>query len=113
MRNALLSLLAAALLGACGSLIEVDRVDVEQGNRLEADEIGALRVGMSRREVRELLGTPVITSPFHAGRWDYIYYRAEAGRELDETPRRLTIHFEEDRVVRIQDRYKAPEAADG
>ena len=113
MRNTLLSLLAALALTACGPLIEVDRVDVEQGNRLEPDEIRALRVGMTRTEVRELLGTPVIASPFHASRWDYVYYQTEAGTEPEQEPRRLTIHFEDDRVARIEDRFATPAAGNG
>ena len=108
MRTALLCLLCALPLAGCGWLIEVDRLDVHQGNRLEADEIQALRIGMTRREVRELLGTPVLGSPFHAERWDYVYYRAEAGMEVEETPRRLTIHFDDDRVARITDRFQQP-----
>lgn len=106
MRFSLFCLLPALLLAGCG-LIEVDRLDVEQGNRLEAEEVRALRVGMSRREVRELLGTPVLAAPFHADRWDYVYYAAEAGSRLEDAPRRLTIHFEGDAVSRIEDRYAA------
>ena len=113
MRNTLLCLLAALPLAACGPLIEVDRLDVQQGNRLEADEIRALQVGMTRTEVRELLGTPVLGSPFHARRWDYVYYRTEAGMGVERTPRRLTVHFEDDRVSRIEDRYEEAEPSNG
>jgi outer membrane protein assembly factor BamE len=104
MRFTPLFLLAVLVLPACG-LIEVDRLDVDQGNRLEPEEIEAVELGMNRTQVLEILGTPVLESPFHADRWDYIYYRTEAGLEVEETPRRLTIHFEDDAVVRIEDRF--------
>lgn len=106
MRFALFFLPAALALGAC---IQVDRLDVAQGNRLEPAEIRAIEVGMTRAQVHEILGTPVLESPFRADRWDYVYYRGEAGMEVEEPPRRLTIHFEDDRVSRIEDRYELPD----
>lgn len=96
-----LLLLAALALAGC----TVDRLDVQQGNRLDADEIEAVEVGMNRTQVLEVLGTPVLESPFHADRWDYVYYLTEAGRKVEERPRRLTLYFEGDTVARIEDRF--------
>ncbi len=63
-------LVAAAIwLGACVYLI-----DVQQGNLLEQYEIEGVKVGMTRNQVRFLLGTPVAQAAFHSDRWDYIYF---------------------------------------
>lgn len=104
MRPALLSVAAAALLAGC-SLLEVDRLDVQQGNRLEPQEIAALEIGMNRTEVAELLGRPVLETTFHADRWEYVYYSTEAGSEPASRPRRLTVYFTEGTVSRIDDRF--------
>jgi len=88
-------LAAAALLGAC-----VYRVDVQQGNLLEAADIDAVQVGMTRSQVRFLLGTPVIQDTFHQDRWDYIYYFRK-GRVRNADRSWLIVHFDGDRVSRI------------
>lgn len=106
MRSGHFLLLACALLAGCG-LIEVDRLDVHQGNRLDPEVIRSLDTGMTRIEVSELLGTPVLESPFHEDRWDYVYYVTEAGSAPEQEPRRLTVFFRDGRVWRIEDRYEA------
>jgi len=88
-------LAAAALLGAC-----VYRVDVQQGNLLEDSDIDAVQVGMTRSQVRFLLGTPVIQDTFHQDRWDYIYYYRQ-GRKRNVERSWLIVHFDGDRVSRI------------
>lgn len=105
MRIGPILLATCTLLAGCG-LIEVDRLDVHQGNRLEAREIRSLEVGMTRTQVSELLGTPVLESPFHADRWDYVYYTTEAGTKPGQTPRRLTVYFSGNAVTRIEDRFE-------
>jgi outer membrane protein assembly factor BamE len=79
----------------------VYQVDVQQGNKLEEKNVEAVAVGMTRNQVRFLLGTPVVADPFHDERWDYVYYFRK-GRS--ETPERrwMIIWFEEDRVSDIQ-----------
>jgi outer membrane protein assembly factor BamE len=104
MRSGPILLATCTLLAGCG-LIEVDRLDVNQGNRLEDREIRMLEVGMSRTQVSELLGTPVLKNPFHQDRWDYMYYETEAGTGLRESPRRLTVYFSGNTVTRIEDRF--------
>jgi outer membrane protein assembly factor BamE len=67
---------AAALLlssvAACGWLTPY-RIDIQQGNVVEAAQLESLRSGLTRDQVRFLLGTPLLTDPFHARRWDYVY----------------------------------------
>lgn len=105
MRSGPILLATCTLLAGCG-LIEVDRLDVDQGNRLEAREIRTLEVGMTRTQVSELLGTPVLKNPFHQDRWDYVYYDTEAGTGIRESPRRLTVYFSGNTVTRIEDRFE-------
>ncbi len=95
------------LLSGCG-LITADRPDIQQGNVLKNSEISELRTGMSRARVRELIGTPVLQDRMHPNRWDYVYYRTQGGREVEQA-QRLSLFFEGDRLARIDDRYQAPE----
>lgn len=88
-------LVATMLLGAC-----VYRVDVQQGNLLESVDVDAVQVGMTRSQVRFLLGTPVIQDTFHQGRWDYIYYFKQ-GRKRHIERSWLIVYFDDDRVSRI------------
>ncbi|MFQ5636341.1 MAG: outer membrane protein assembly factor BamE, partial [Gammaproteobacteria bacterium] len=95
-RSALTGLIVAAiLLGGC-----VYRVDVQQGNLLEESDVNAVQVGMTRSQVRFLLGTPVIQDSFHRDRWDYIYYFRKGRRRAAER-NWLIVFFDDDRVSRI------------
>lgn len=105
-----LTALASLLLGGCAALVpDAERPEIQQGNLLSGDDIAALEEGQTRDRVRELIGEPVLGAPFRRDRWDYVYYRTEAGRPV-ENPQRLTVHFdEEDRVASIQDQYEPPD----
>jgi outer membrane protein assembly factor BamE len=76
------------------------RMNVQQGNFLEAKDVDQIEVGMTRNQVRFLLGTPMVADPFNVERWDYVFF-FKVGRTRNEISSRLTIWFEEDRVVRI------------
>lgn len=104
------SALAALLLGGCAALVpDAERIGIQQGNLLSTDDIAALEPGQTRARVRELIGTPILGTPFRRDRWDYVYYRAEAGRPV-ENPQRLTLYFDErDRVASIRNRYQPPD----
>jgi outer membrane protein assembly factor BamE len=90
-------LLACLLLPACGLLY---KVDVPQGNLLDQESIADLQVGMSKRQVSLLLGTPAVSSPFHHDRWDYLYSLSRRGRPAET--RNLTLHFDGDTLARIE-----------
>lgn len=104
-------MIPAALLlvtGCTGLLPSADRVEIQQGNLLTAEEIDTIERGMPRAAVRERLGRPVVGEAFNRDRWDYVYYLTEAGRETGEV-QRLSIRFEDDRVAQIDADYTPPD----
>ncbi len=91
------------LAAACSGFnpFAVYRMEIQQGNYLTQEMVSKLQPGMTRDQVRFVLGTPLLTDIFHDDRWDYIYRRGRAGsREIEE--RRLTVFFEKDRLVRVE-----------
>jgi outer membrane protein assembly factor BamE len=93
---ALLALLAALLaLAGC-----VYRLNISQGNLIKQDDLDQVELGMTRSQVRFLLGTPLIDDPFHADRWDYVYY-LKLGRDDAGFKRWVSIFFEDDKVSEI------------
>ncbi len=85
------------------------RMDVQQGNVLTDEMLTNLKVGMSKRQVRFLLGTPPITDPFHANRWDYVYSYKKGGG--DEERRKLTLYFDGDSLSHYESDAKTSQAA--
>jgi len=88
--------LMAGLPSAC-----VYQIDVQQGNKLEPKDVESVKVGMTRNQVRFLLGTPMVSDVFHDERWDYFYY-FRAGRSNDPERRWLIVWFDGDVVRDIQ-----------
>ena len=88
----------SALLSASGC---VYRANVSQGNIIEEEDLDQVEVGMTRSQVRFLLGTPMIDDPFHAQRWDYVYY-ITIGRRKATAKRWVSIEFENDTVTEIR-----------
>ena len=76
------------------------RPEVQQGNVLTQEMIDQLKIGMLRRQVRFILGTPLIEDPFHQDRWDYYYSR----RSRNKGPERriLSVFFKDDRLAEIR-----------
>ena len=75
----------------------VYKIDVQQGNYVTQDLVEKLKKGMTKAEVKNLLGTPLLADTFHANRWDY-YFSNVRGRKAEKTSR-LTIFFEDERLV--------------
>jgi outer membrane protein assembly factor BamE len=119
MRPLLVCLACAATvsLSGCGSMARsleessiTYRIPLQQGNVVEQSQLDALQPGMDKRQVRNLLGTPMLVDPFHQNRWDYVYsFRPIRG---DTEQRRLTLHFENDVLSRIEGDARA-KAAEG
>ena len=76
------------------------RVEVVQGNFVSKEQVQALRVGMGRNQVKEILGTPLIASVFHADRWDYAFTIRRQGAEPQQ--RRFSVFFKNDQLERIE-----------
>jgi outer membrane protein assembly factor BamE len=93
--------LSAALLGAAIALPGcVYRMAIQQGNFLEERAITQLQVGMTRSQVRYLLGTPMVPDAFDRDRWDYLYY-LKKGRVRKPDQRHLIVYFQEDKVSKF------------
>jgi outer membrane protein assembly factor BamE len=100
MKHLLPALALSLLLPACAetpgitSHLTPYRIDVRQGNMVTQDMVAQLKPGLSRDQVRFILGTPLVTDMFHTDRWDYVY-RFKPGRgEVEQ--RRLVVYFDED-----------------
>ncbi|MFJ4289302.1 outer membrane protein assembly factor BamE [Cupriavidus sp. NPDC089707] len=105
------SLLAAALLaGACSAYdstsrkvanaITPYRINIVQGNFVSREAASQLREGMTREQVKFLLGTPLLTDVFHANRWDYVF-SFRRGNTAVVQQRRYTVLFDGDRLVKF------------
>jgi outer membrane protein assembly factor BamE len=79
----------------------VYRMTVQQGNFLDARQVVQVKEGMTRAQVRFLLGTPMLPDAFDRDRWDYLYY-LKVGRLQKAEEQRLTIYFTDDKVSRIE-----------
>ena len=107
----LLGAVAASLcLGACSSVgnsargaltaVTPYKVEVVQGNFVSKEQVAALKPGMSRQQVREILGTSLLTDVFHSNRWDYVFTIRRQGVEPQQ--RRLTLYFNGELLERFE-----------
>lgn len=87
-------------LSACSSVITPYQAEVVQGNFVSREQVQALRMGMPRQAVRDILGTPLVTSVFHADRWDYAFTIKRQGAEPQQ--RRLSVFFKGNTLDRIE-----------
>ncbi|OIP19725.1 MAG: outer membrane protein assembly factor BamE [Comamonadaceae bacterium CG_4_9_14_3_um_filter_60_33] len=111
-RSVCLSLSGIVLvsLSACGGLNRASqsavglvtpyKIDIVQGNFVSREQAAALKEGMSRAQVRDILGTPLLTSIFHADRWDYVFTFKRQG--VEPQSRRVTVFFEGDVLSKVQ-----------
>ena len=99
---------AAALLVGCTSLQSTDnflglitpyRIDIVQGNAITSEMVAKVRPGLTRTQVRDLLGSPMLADPFHANRWDYVFTFRRPGSELQR--RSVVAHFEGDVLKKL------------
>jgi len=92
----LVSLAAASVLPGC-----VYRPDIQQGNLLLTSDVDQVKAGMTRSQVRYILGTPMVSNPFDQQRWDYVY-TFRRGRDRDVTRAHFIVHFDGDKVRSIE-----------
>lgn len=106
----IISALACLGLGACSTfdnasgriagLVSPYKAEVVQGNFVSKEQKEALQIGMPRVQVRDILGTPLVASVFHADRWDYAFTMRRQGAQPQE--RKLTVFFKGDQLVKVE-----------
>ena len=89
-------ILATLLVSSCGL---VYTIDVQQGNYVTQDVVAKLKKGLTKAEVKQLLGTPLLIDAFHSNRWDYYFSNVKGGKAQDRT--RLSVFFEDDKLVSV------------
>ncbi len=108
-RTLLLSCAVISLLSGCESLQRTDsflgfitpyRIDIVQGNAITKEQAALIKPGLTRLQVRDVLGTPLVADPFHANRWDYIFTLRRPGTEVQR--RSVVVAFEGDVVKSIE-----------
>lgn len=83
-----------------GSLVTPYKIDIQQGNVVTREQAQALQPGMSRRQVRDILGSPLLTSVFHADRWDYVFTFKRQGQPPQQ--RKLAVFFKGEVLERFE-----------
>lgn len=110
MRHFLISALLLSLVAGCSSVnVGPHRIDVQQGNALDQENVARLKPGLNRSQVRFLLGTPLVVDPFRTDRWDYVYVFYKAGKLAEQ--KRITLFFDGDTLARIEGDLPEPVAA--
>ena len=89
--------LAISLLAACGSVVY--KTEVAQGNFVSKEQVAALKPGMPRLQVADILGTPLLVSVFHADRWEYVFNLKRQG--IATPSYKLTVYFKGDALDKI------------
>lgn len=89
--------IASLLISGC-----LYRMPIQQGNFLEEKELNQIQVGMTRTQVRYVLGTPMVADPFTNSRWDYVYTIKARGLTAEQSRRHFIVHFDGDKVVKIE-----------
>ena len=108
----LLAGLFCLVLGACSSAVDNTQrawmnsifqpyvPDVVQGNFISSEQYASLKVGMTREQVRQIMGTPLLASYFHANRWDYVFEFKREGATIGKE-RRVTLFFQGDQLIKF------------
>jgi outer membrane protein assembly factor BamE len=93
--------LLSLLLAACSSVSTPQpyRIDIQQGNVITQEMVAQLKPGLTRDQVKFILGSPLVADMFHTDRWDYVYMLQPGKGEVQR--RRLTVIFEDNKLVRL------------
>lgn len=76
------------------------KMDIQQGNYVTQQMVAKLKPGMTRSQVRFILGTPLIVDMFRTNRWDYVYIYEKRGQVTEQ--RKITVIFEDDKLARVE-----------
>jgi len=77
------------------------RMEIQQGNYITQEMVAQLKPGLTRDQVRFVLGTPLVIDIFHEGRWDYVFLRQRASSRETEF-RRIAVFFEDGKLQRVE-----------
>lgn len=105
MRLPIRALFAAAVLALAGCsslsrLLDSYTIDIQQGNYVSQEMVSRLKPGMSKEQVRFVMGTPLLTDIFHANRWDYVYYHKIPGGKTIE--RKVAVFFKDGQLDHLE-----------
>jgi outer membrane protein assembly factor BamE len=110
LRRLALGLTACAVLAGCSSfdgasqriasVVKPYQIQVVQGNFVSREQVAVLQPGLTRQQVRDVLGTPLLASVFHADRWDYVFTLRRQG--VEPQAYRLTVFFKGDTLERFE-----------
>jgi len=98
--NYLTPLLAICVLSL--SACTIHRLDVQQGNIIKEEALEQLKVGISKRQVRFIVGTPLIQDPFHPNRWDYVFTKQPGDERKIVEYKHMSVFFEDDKLIKIE-----------
>lgn len=87
-------------LGFVARSINPYRFELIQGNVITKEQLEVIRPGMSKNQVKEVLGTPLITSLFHEERWDYAFTVRRSGQEIQK--KKLAVFFDKEQMLRFE-----------
>jgi len=79
----------------------IHKITIQQGNIVNQAMINKLRPGMGKRQVRFIMGSPMINDTFHENRWDYLY-RIHRSSHAPTESTRVTLFFKEDKLTRVE-----------
>jgi len=106
MMRFILIFIALCLLCACSRSYDggfnaplLHKIDIQQGNVVDQEMLDQLKPRMNKKQVKFIMGTPVLINPFHNERWEYIYSFQEGGTVREQ--RHITLHFENDKLAFI------------
>ena len=100
----LLTLLTLLPFGGCSYVPRIPgitpyRMEIQQGNFVSQEMVAQLKPGMTKEQVRFILGTPMVTDIFHPERWDYVYWRESRAGKREQ--RKLTVLFDNGQLARL------------
>lgn len=97
--------IAACLLAACSSssvtgVVKPYRIDVRQGNAITQEMVSRLSPGMTREQVKFVMGSPMVVSIFRSDRWDYVYQFSSGYKPIER--RKIALFFSGDKLERVE-----------
>jgi outer membrane protein assembly factor BamE len=93
------SIILTLVSGCSFSVPSFYKTDIRQGNYIDQAMIQGLKPGMTKSQVQLLLGSPLLTDPFHTDRWDYVYYFQRGNDSVEQ--RHISLFFEGEVLSRL------------